>query len=133
MTCRANFGDERCGVDLNKYIVQSVITEVIDNKSFIDANLTNEDGYFDCGIMVILDENGGNLLAEGQVKFFINKTFELCKPFSIQIQKGMQYAVSVGCDKSANSCSKKFNNIVNFRGETHIPGIEKLYKKKSGG
>ena len=126
MTCRANLGDERCQVNLESFSHQGFIIKVIDNKTF-EGNTFQENGYFDYGSILIFQNM--ELFYQGNIKFFINQVFELLEPSTINLQPGMIYYASAGCDKSPNSCIKKFNNMINFRGEPHIPGIEKLYRK----
>ena len=139
LVCRANLGDTKCKVNLESYIYQGVITKVIDNKTFKDDNMSENsqyffkveqnlhNGYFDEGLIFIYKED--KLIYQGQIKLFINNTFELFEPVPQDLDTFMVYKAFPGCNKSVNSCSKKFNNIINFRGEPHIPGIERLYRK----
>lgn len=127
LNCRANFCDKRCGLNINNFMVSGAITKIIDGKTFQDVNNDKADGYFDYGVMIFQNERGE--IFENNVKFYINKTFELVVPSKIKLELGMTYKVSAGCDKSAKTCIEKFNNIVNFRGEPHIPGMERVYKK----
>jgi uncharacterized phage protein (TIGR02218 family) len=128
-TCRANLGDERCKFNLESFTHQGFVSEVFDNKTFKDVTTSQENGYFDHGAILLF--HNLKFIHKGNVKFFINQTFELFEPTNINLEPGMIYYASIGCDKSANTCVTKFNNIVNFRGEPHIPGIEKLYRTKS--
>ncbi len=126
LNCRANFCDKRCGLDFNQFAYAGQITKAIDNKTFQDENSQKPNGYFDYGI-VLFEHNG--LIIENNVKFYINNTFELTMPSKFQLEIGINYYAIAGCDKSAKTCAEKFQNIVNFRGEPHIPGMEKIYKK----
>jgi uncharacterized phage protein (TIGR02218 family) len=40
---------------------------------------------------------------------------------------GDTYTIREGCDKNFSTCKNKFSNHLNFRGEPHIPGIEKAF------
>jgi uncharacterized phage protein (TIGR02218 family) len=39
---------------------------------------------------------------------------------------GNSFSLVAGCDKSFTTCAEKFNNAINFRGEPHVPGIDKM-------
>jgi uncharacterized phage protein (TIGR02218 family) len=127
--CRANLGDDKCKFNIEKYTHYGNITEVIDNKTFRDSSMFQHNGYFDNGFISIINKSK-NLIKSTSIKFFIDNIFELCEPISDEIlSQGANYIASIGCDKTANTCSKKFNNIVNFRGEPHIPGMSKVYSR----
>jgi len=126
LTCRANFCDKRCGLDFNQFIHTGQITKILDKKTFQDGNNAQPNGYFDYGIALFERENG---IIEHNIKFYIDHTFELTLPAKIELKVGDNYYAIAGCDKSAKTCATKFQNIVNFRGEPHIPGMEKIYKK----
>jgi len=50
----------------------------------------------------------------------------LHEPFPFPVQVGDTFTVVTGCDRLISTCSAKFNNVVNFRGEPNVPGIDKL-------
>ena len=129
LTCRATFGDKRCGIKVNDLTYDGFVTNIVDNKSFFDSENLKINGYFDFGHIVFWNQDVTQVLDTGNIKFFINKTFELYKPTNINLLKNMKYTATVGCNKTAEWCSKRFKNIENFRGEPHIPGNEKLYKR----
>jgi uncharacterized phage protein (TIGR02218 family) len=39
---------------------------------------------------------------------------------------GDRVALREGCDKMIATCSARFSNVVNFRGEPHVPGNDLL-------
>ncbi|MGC0372440.1 MAG: hypothetical protein DGJ47_001153 [Rickettsiaceae bacterium] len=45
---------------------------------------------------------------------------------AFDINKNDQFTIIAGCDKRSKTCLQKFNNIINFRGEPDLPGIDKL-------
>ena len=127
LNCRANFCDKKCGLSIWDFSFSGYITKIIDRKTFQDSDNNKKDGYFDYGILILLDENQN--FVQQNIKFYINKTFELATPSKIDLEVGMYYTAVAGCDKSAKMCIERFKNIVNFRGEPYIPGMEKVYKK----
>ena len=42
------------------------------------------------------------------------------------IQAGDRFWYYPGCDLLATTCDRKFNNILNFRGEPDMPGMNKM-------
>jgi uncharacterized phage protein (TIGR02218 family) len=52
-------------------------------------------------------------------------TMTLFEPMYYEIQVGDTYEVHQGCDKYLATCRDVWNNVVNFRGEPHIPGRDK--------
>jgi hypothetical protein len=50
----------------------------------------------------------------------------LHEPFPYPVSPGDTFLMTAGCDRSASMCSLRFGNIVNFRGEPEIPGVDAL-------
>lgn len=50
----------------------------------------------------------------------------LHEAFPFDVVPGDQFRAVAGCDRLPGTCSSKFNNIANFRGEPTVPGIDKL-------
>ena len=57
---------------------------------------------------------------------------ELFLPLDRNLQVGDTYSMIAGCNKTlkvdgayTGDCKVKFNNVINFRGEPEIPGIDK--------
>lgn len=120
--CRTKFGDKRCKIDRNKYSKNGVVEEVTSYYSFYDSRRGENIGYFDFGI-VEFNELGFRY----EIKDFVNKKLEFYLPFDKSIKAGDKYIITPGCDKTVNMCKNKYNNIINFRGEPHIPGNKILY------
>ncbi len=38
----------------------------------------------------------------------------------------LNFDIIAGCDKTRETCQSKFTNIINFRGEPDVPGVDKL-------
>ena len=53
-----------------------------------------------------------------------NISLALPMPFDVLI--GNSYSMHAGCDKNFETCINKFSNAVNFRGEPHVPGLDKM-------
>ena len=69
-----------------------------------------------------------------EVKLFMQATqnfagfFQLVQAMPYAIEIGDVFSVSPGCDQSLAMCQDRFHNVVNFRGEPFIPGLDKLFR-----
>lgn len=123
-SCRANLGDVKCGVDLAGFTVSGTITSVESNRVFEDNSRNEEAGWFSLGFLSFTSGNNSGLSME--IKSFGNNKIELVLPMAYQVQVGDNYSMIVGCDKTLSTCKDKFSNVVNFRGEPHIPGLDQM-------
>ena len=122
--CRADLGDLRCGVNLSGFTLTGSVTSVTNNQVFVDNTRTEEDGYFDFGKITFSSCNNNGLSME--VKRFVGNEITLVLPMPYNVAASDSYSLVAGCDKNIETCTSKFNNVVNFRGEPHVPGIDKM-------
>ena len=50
----------------------------------------------------------------------------LVLPMPHSIANGDSYALQKGCDKTIGTCHTRFTNVANFRGEPHVPGVDRM-------
>jgi hypothetical protein len=81
-------------------------------------------GYFDFGLMTFT--SGANNGLSGEVKTYVPGQWTLEIPFPYTIAGTETYSMRAGCDKSLATCKAKFSNVINFRGEPYLPGIDKI-------
>ncbi len=127
--CRANFSDAKCGLDEASFRYSGVVSEVSNRRVFTDDARTEVQGFFSFGAVYFTSGDNGGLSME--VKIFLDQTIELVLPMPYDIGVGDGYDIVAGCDKSFATCRDRFANAVNFRGEPHLPGIEKLLQTSS--
>ena len=86
--------------------------------------LGSDSGYFDYGVITF---TGGlnNGLSE-DIRSYVPGQFTLGVPFPFAVAVTDPYSVVAGCDKSSNTCKTRFSNILNFRGEPFLPGLDKI-------
>lgn len=118
--CRAEFCDNKCKLDSHKFTKFSAVTSVINNYSFQDESLTEDDDYYKHGIVKFTTGANSGLIFTIREYHKGNVTLFMQVPH--KIMKKDQYAIIAGCDKRFFTCKNKFNNVKNFRGEPHIPG-----------
>lgn len=87
-------------------------------------------GYFDNGVFTWTSGPNTGFSIEvqsyvpGQITFQLPVGPPNALPAAPQI--GDTYTLKAGCDYSPDTCKNRFNNLVNFRGEPFVPGIDKL-------
>ncbi len=122
--CRAKLGDARCGVNLEGLIVTGSITAAASQSQFKDSSRSEGDGYFSYGNITFT--SGLNTGLSGEVKEFRAGELILTLPMPYIVAIGDDYSLTPGCDKTIATCSAIYGNAVNFRGEPHVPGIDKM-------
>jgi uncharacterized phage protein (TIGR02218 family) len=125
-TCRASFGDAKCGLDAASHRVSGGVSAVTSSQIFA-ASLTAATGYYNYGVVKFI--SGANSGLSMEVKEYIKDvavTLVLPMPYAIEV--GDNFEITVGCDKNFKTCIEKFNNAVNFRGEPHVPGMDAILK-----
>lgn len=125
-TCRARLGDSMCTKSLTAFTFTGSVTSVASNQAFTDSTKAQAADYFAEGILTWT--SGPNSGLAVKVKGFTGGAFTLSLPMISAIANGHTFSVVAGCQKRLADCSGKFNNVLNFQGEPHLPGIDALTK-----
>ena len=122
--CRVDLGSSECGVALGPRTDTNAVTQVIaaDTVRIVTARST---GFFTFGKATFT--TGANAGAVNEVLLHDGQTIRLFVPMPRPIVVGDQIVLVAGCDKTPETCNAKFANILNFRGEPHIPGNDKVF------
>jgi uncharacterized phage protein (TIGR02218 family) len=122
--CRVDLGSSECGVALGPRTDTYAVTQVIaaDTVRIVTARAT---GFFTFGKATFT--TGANSGAVNEVLLHDGQTIRLFVPMARPIVIGDQIVLVAGCDKTPETCNAKFANILNFRGEPHIPGNDKVF------
>lgn len=125
--CRAQLGDSRCGLDLAAWTDTGTVTSVADPRRAFTATLsTGRAAGFHSGGQITWT-SGNNAGRAIEVKSHgSDDAFTLFLPMARPIQAGDTFTVVSGCDKQLATCRDKFANLVNFRGEPYVPGLDYL-------
>jgi uncharacterized phage protein (TIGR02218 family) len=126
--CRADLGDDRCKVDLGLWTRNGTVTGVTDRAVFtatVDGAAT-ADGWFNGGLLTWA--TGANAGRAIEVKSWTASTgrIELFMAVGYTIAIGDTFAIYPGCDKRLDTCADRFSNVINFRGEPYVPGIDAM-------
>lgn len=124
--CRASLGDSRCKVAMGMHTVSATVTASGGAGSFTDSTRTEVAGYFAGGVVTF--NSGANAGLSMEVKEFQSGQFILALPLPHSIAVGVSYTAIAGCDKRLETCIARFGNAVNFRGEPHVPGSDRLFE-----
>lgn len=122
--CRTNFCDHKCKLNEKDFTSSGQVLAVLSNSKIICNVMNKPNNYFDYGRLKFL--TGVNINIEIEVKSCIKECIELVLPMSRLCTIGDQFQIIAGCDKAIDTCINKFNNAINFRGEPHIPQIQKI-------
>lgn len=129
-TCRADLGDDRCKVDLDKYSSVGSLEEIIDfDLILVKISRDIDDYYYNNGRCVV----GNNSIISANY-VIVENSFEKHEMQKIKILGRLSDNFNIGssvtlfpnCDKTFITCCKKFNNALNFRGEPMIPNFDVL-------
>ncbi|MDR2077661.1 MAG: DUF2163 domain-containing protein [Rickettsiales bacterium] len=127
--CRAEFCDKKCGLAAQNYTFFGEIATV-DGATEIhseDNSIKNKDkDYFRYGSITFID--GKNKGSSVEVKQSYLGGIILSIPPVNAMEVGDQFKLMAGCDKKFDSCSGRFANAINFRGEPNLPRTAKVYK-----
>jgi len=137
--CRAQLGDARCSVKLNAFALEGTVSAIKNAHKFTAQGFDQSHQYFQYGLITWQQGKNAGLSMEIQsfqpgkqqnqnVEEISNSIFQLVQPMPYLIEVGDIFQVVPGCDKSLTMCQERFNNVVNFRGEPFIPGIDRMLK-----
>lgn len=122
--CRAMLGDTHCKVNLALYTVSGVVTATDDIYAIEASGLVQADGYFTAGTVQFI--SGVNAGVTAEVKYYSDKRFYFTLPLRQACGVGDAFTAVAGCDKTTVACKSRFTNILNFRGEPHVPGTDRM-------
>ncbi|MEM7176580.1 MAG: DUF2163 domain-containing protein [Pseudomonadota bacterium] len=136
--CHRRLGDGICRVDtaLARNRGAGTVSTVVAEQRFTAAGLAAYIAtWFTEGTLTWT--SGANQGVVSEVKNHLSNdgiaTLDLWLEPPEAIQPGDQFVVVAGCDKRAETCRVKFDNILNFGGFPHMPGDDWVTGYRSGG
>ncbi len=123
-TCRARFGDARCGVHVVPLTVTRTVASAVSRSQWTMQEQEVQDGFYNYGTVRWL--TGANAGLSMEVKWQQGQHVTLVMPMPYAIMSGDTLELSPGCDKRFSTCQQRYQNAVNFRGEPHVPGTQRL-------
>ena len=133
--CSAVLGDTRCKVVLDTFKISGAsVISVTDLRRFRGShagfNAITLFGYWEGGHLVWTA--GANIGEISEIIIHSNTVPTIQKDFTLAVkapypmQPGDTFDIFPGCDGQFSTCVSKFNNAVNFRGFTDVPGSDSL-------
>lgn len=128
-SCRASLGDTRCKVEMAPHTVTGTVTSSSARGQLIDSSRSEDSALFTNGKITFT--SGANNGLSMEVKEYIHRSgtggiLSLALPMPHAISAGDSYSLQKGCDKTLSTCHTRFANVVNFRGEPHVPGLDRM-------
>ena len=122
--CRAELGDRRCRVDMAARTRVTRVTAVPEENVVLVADASAAPNAYAFGRLRWL--GGANCGLESLVAASDGAELILQEPPPFAIAAGDLVEIGEGCDKSFVTCTGRFANAENFRGEPHLPGMDLL-------
>jgi len=121
-TCRAELGDKRCRVDMAD---RTILTRVIavDGNNIEVAEAAPQSAYAYGRLRWIGGRNSG---LDSDIAASDGALLTLRARPHFDAEPGDLVEMRQGCDKSFATCTARFANAANFRGEPHLPGMDLL-------
>jgi uncharacterized phage protein (TIGR02218 family) len=120
--CRADLGDKRCGVDMAGRSLIAVLGAANDIVLSVATGLIP--GHYAQGRLRWL--GGANAGLEGLILANDTSSITLADPPPLPPLPGDRMEIRQGCDRRFTTCTSRFANALNFRGEPHLPGNDLL-------
>jgi uncharacterized phage protein (TIGR02218 family) len=129
--CRAAFCDAECGLNRRRYAHELRIQQAIAEQIVFASPLPDASNAFAFGRLRWLD--GANC---GLISDIVSNTasqITLVRAPSFIPMTGARVELVEGCDKTLATCSTRFANAINFRGEPYLPGNDLLTRYPGAG
>lgn len=121
--CRASLGDKRCRVDMAARVRLARVVAAEGEAVIVDAVEPVASAYGYGRLRWLTGPNSG---IRSQVRRSAGAELVLREPPPFAAAAGDLVELTEGCDRSLTTCSARFGNAVNFRGEPHLPGMDLL-------
>lgn len=119
--CRADFGDERCRIDLAGRTMRAKVVASADGVLSLDRSV---DDRFVLGRLRYM--SGASCGLSSIILAAAGTTVRVRDLPRAAVEIGCIIELREGCDKRFETCVTRFANAENFRGEPHLPGTDLL-------
>lgn len=123
-SCRAAFCDAACGLSAARFTHEATVASSGGSEIVLADALPGAAGAFAFGRLRWLD--GANSGLWSNILESAATTVELAAPPPFPVTEGARVELAEGCDKTIATCSVRFANAINFRGEPYLPGNDIL-------
>ncbi len=121
--CRAELGDRRCRVDLAPLTTIAAASVASNGDMVVVAGLADPGRFFDGRVRCLEGPSAG---LDARITAADAAGLTLLEALPYAVAAGTRLELREGCDKRLATCAARFANVVNFRGEPHVPGSDLL-------
>jgi uncharacterized phage protein (TIGR02218 family) len=129
-SCRADFCGKECGLNRRRFQYFGSVLSVNGDNIAVEGLPAQSNGLFAYGsVRWLTGENTGL-----QVDIVSNSTNQIrlaIEPPNVAVE-GEMLLITQGCNKTMETCSSRFGNALNFRGEPFLPGNDLLTRYRGG-
>ena len=123
-SCRAELGDRRCRVDMaGRTLLTRIAAVEEDDRVEVEAAATGANLYAFGRLRWLTGPNSG---LDSAIAASDGALLTLREPPPSPAAVGDVIEIREGCDKLFATCTGRFANGLNFRGEPHLPGMDLL-------
>ncbi|MEL7218947.1 MAG: DUF2163 domain-containing protein [Pseudomonadota bacterium] len=128
-TCRAAFCGVGCGLSASHFTSTEVLAGIDSDLNQIRISGIDIQDYLD-GQIRFLDgpQTGLAFVVIGGEADWLT----LDRPISAELDTGTLVEIRQGCDHTLSTCTQRFDNALNFRGEPFLPGNDLLARYGQG-
>ena len=118
--CLNTLFDGACGAVRASYTHTAAATGASDSRRITFAHNSGQpNGFFDRGTLTFT--SGPNAGIARTVRNHTTTGITVLSPWPFAVASGHAFTVTVGCNKTLDECTSKFNNRLRFRGQPFIP------------
>lgn len=122
-SCRAEFCGPRCNLSAAKFTSFATLVAIDLASNSVEFPTRNSADYVDGKVRFLGGPQTGIIFGIIAVE---GQRLVLDRPLASAISIGTQALISQGCDHTLTTCTQRFDNSINFRGEAHLPGNDLL-------
>jgi uncharacterized phage protein (TIGR02218 family) len=122
--CRAAFCDAACGLNAARFTHRAIVAGVSGTTMTFANSLSIAANGFAYGKLLWLEGPNTGLTADILASDATSVLLDAPPAFPVTANTGVE--LIEGCDKTIATCSARFGNAVNFRGEPYLPGNDLL-------
>ncbi len=126
-SCSAVLGDAHCGVNTNDatFSATAPINGIDDLQVLrLDLGTPYTDRWFEGGALTVTSGAGAGIMVSIKSDEIVDglRQIKLWQPLRADVAQGDSVNIVAGCDRRADTCRVKFDNMINFQGFPNIPG-----------
>ncbi|EAQ28349.1 hypothetical protein NAP1_12158 [Erythrobacter sp. NAP1] len=128
-TCRAQFCGPGCGLSAPRFTSRRTVAAVDHERNRIKVADVLAADHIEGQVRFLVGPQTGSVFG---VLGGEEDWLTLDRPISAQIEAGVQAELLQGCDHLLATCTSRFGNSINFRGEPFLPGNDLLARYGNG-